>query len=339
MRNPNGYGSIINLGKGRRRPFGVRVTRSYEKGPDGTFRQKYDWLGYFKTKKEALGFLAKFNEHRQPVTEFSSITFAKAWENYLYRNPIEPGTSRYNSYTSAYKKCEVLYNRKMQDLRLTDLEDVFVEHQGSSASSLTNIKIVMIFIFNWAIQNDVINKNYAEMVDIRRFKAKETENHHRIPTETVMEMWKKSEEFKLELMYIYTGCRANELLQLPKANVDLINQYFKIDKSKTKAGIRIVPIADCVLPFFKYYFAHSEGNNLINVSYANYSKNFMAKLPGFKPHDTRVTCKSLLVEAKVPEVISKKILGHNIGNVSGDIYTQLEPKTLLEAVNSIKLSV
>ena len=71
------------------------------------------------------------------------------------------------------------------------------------------------------------------------FKAKEnlkTITEYR--QKTVMEMWKKSEEFKLELMYIYTGCRANELLQLPKANVDLINQYFKIDKSKTKAGYK-----------------------------------------------------------------------------------------------------
>lgn len=334
MRNPNGYGSVVNLGKGRRRPFGVRITRSYKVADDGTFKQKYEWLGYFRTKREAVQFLAKFNEKQRPIG-YEKVTFEQAWEYYIDKYPLEEGSSRYSSYTAAYKKCEPLYQRTMESLKLKDLEDVLETLPKASASSINNIKIVMTFVFNWAIQNDIIDKNYAEMLDVKNYISKKTENHKRISTETVKQLWKDKDKYKLELMFIYTGVRANELLELHKADVDLSQQCFYVRKSKTRSGIRTVPIADCVLPFFKEYYEHSDGDLLVKISYQNYKKKFKVKLPGYTPHDTRVTCKSLLVEAKVQDIVSKKILGHNIGDVSGDIYTQLEPKALLEAVNSI----
>ncbi len=60
MRNPNGYGSVVYLGKNRRKPYAVRVTNGY-KEVNGRFRQQYKYLGYFEKSKEANMFLANYN--------------------------------------------------------------------------------------------------------------------------------------------------------------------------------------------------------------------------------------------------------------------------------------
>ena len=64
-------------------------------------------------------------------------------------------------------------------------------------------------------------------------------------------------------MLIYTGVRITEFLELKKENVNLKEQYFDVIKSKTENGIRRVPIADCVLPFFKNWYEYSEIDTLL----------------------------------------------------------------------------
>ena len=43
----------------------------------------------------------------------------------------------------------------------------------------------------------------------------------------------------------------------------------------------------------------------------------------------------MMISAGVQEPVVQKIVGHSGGNVTRDVYTQLEIKTLLEAVNKI----
>lgn len=62
---------------------------------------------------------------------------------------------------------------------------------------------------------------------------------------------KEDKWYQIPLILIYTGLRIGELLELEKENINLEEQYFDVVKSKTESGIRRVPIADCILPFFK----------------------------------------------------------------------------------------
>ena len=66
-------------------------------------------------------------------------------------------------------------------------------------------------------------------------------------------LWELKDDpfYQTVLMLIYNGCRLSELLDLEKKNVHLEEQYFDVILSKTENGIRKVPIADKVLPFYK----------------------------------------------------------------------------------------
>ena len=58
MRLPNGYGGIVKLSGKRRKPYAVRITTEYTDNGG----QKYKYLDYFATRREALACLEEYNK-------------------------------------------------------------------------------------------------------------------------------------------------------------------------------------------------------------------------------------------------------------------------------------
>lgn len=85
------------------------------------------------------------------------------------------------------------------------------------------------------------------------------------------------------MIYIYTGLRATELLELKKKDVDLKNRVFKVVRSKTDTGIRTVPIADKIYPFFETMYNANNSEYLITtlsgeeMLYRNYRDTFLSR--------------------------------------------------------------
>lgn len=125
-------------------------------------------------------------------------------------------------------------------------------------------------------------------------------------------------------------------------------QYFDVIASKTESGIRRVPIADKVLPFFKGWYESSPCEYLLHTpegeqfKYRNYYDSYFVPLMenlglSQTPHCTRHTCISLLAEAKVDQTTIKKIVGHaGAMTLTEKVYTHLDVNELIEAVNKMK---
>ena len=335
MRNHNGYGGIVDLGKNRRKRYAVRVTNNYTSSilsPGGTFKQKYKYIGYYATAKETKKALAEYNENFTP-TKYIDITFTEVWELWSLRNLTDETTSRYRSYSAAYNKCRPLYNLRMTDIKLNNLQTLIDNCSGLSKSTINNIKIVMNFIFLWALKNDVVKKNYVDFIELP--DAKEVQNHKRFTANDVAHLWDNTSLYMPVLMYIYTGVRPAELISLKKSDVNIPRQYFDITKSKTAAGIRTVPIADKVLSFFKHYMSTTPGERLVPFTYKELLNFYREHLKTHTPHDTRSTFVLLLTEANVSETVIQKIVGHSSNSVTRKVYTQLDITALLDAVNKI----
>lgn len=147
-------------------------------------------------------------------------------------------------------------------------------------------------------------------------------------------------------MLLYTGCRISELLDLKKEHVNLKEHYFNIVHAKTAAGIRIVPIADKVLPFFEYWYSLNDCEYLLSTpeskhfTYRNYFDSYWSPLVevlniDHTPHCTRHTCISMLTVAGVDDKVIKKIVGHKGQSVTEVVYTHFEIEELLDAINRI----
>lgn len=87
MRNPNGYGSIINLGKGRRKPFAIRMTVGY----DDQGRQIRKYLGYYKTRRETM---EQLNLMTAMAITPETLTLKK-YSNFGLKNTTRPSKKKH----------------------------------------------------------------------------------------------------------------------------------------------------------------------------------------------------------------------------------------------------
>ena len=125
-------------------------------------------------------------------------------------------------------------------------------------------------------------------------------------------------------------------------------QYFDVIASKTENGIRKVPIADKLLPFYtewyhrfpdsEYLFATPEGKHFLYRNYKDSYYTVIMEQIGIKwsPHCTRHTTISMMKEHRVDETTSKKSVGHSGAmTLTEKVYTHLDVQILVDAVNQI----
>ena len=134
---------------------------------------------------------------------------------------------------------------------------------------------------------------------------------------------------------------------MQKENINLEERFFTVIKAKTRSGIRTVPIAEKIYPFFYLNYNNSSSEYLISDEthdcftyqhYYNYHwKKFLNSIGlGYHlPHETRHTCVTLLTLAHIEDKLIKRIIGHAGSSVTEKVYTHFELKQLLDAINQI----
>lgn len=351
MKLPNGYGSVVKLSGKRRKPYQVRKTVGwhYDEAKD---KQVQDMItiGYAATRAEGLQMLADYNNNPFD-TKAAKMTFSDVYEEWSKRKFPTISESNVKGYTAFYKSCESLYNKVFKDIKLVDLQTV-IDTCGKNFPTLKKIKVLFNQLFDYALKNDICNKDYSSFVDIVQYKDRNPNKYNRNKFEKneIDIIWKQKEDkyYQIVLMLLYSGVRISEMLDLKKANVHLNEQYFDVICSKTENGIRKVPIADKVLPYYKAwyescpeceYLLHTEDGK--HFEYRNYYDSYFKPLMeqlciNRTPHCCRHTCISMLAEAGINQTIIKKIVGHSGAmTLTEKVYTHFDVKELVDAINKI----
>ena len=294
-------------------------------------------------KPKALNALADYNQNPFDV-DSARRTFSEIyelWYKEFITEDTNPNTKR--QYNAAYKQCSMLYNRKMSDIKIIDMQRV-LDNCNNGYQSVRRIKILLNKIYEYCIFHDMLHNNLAEKLKINA-KSDETKRARREFSESEINLlWEYSnlDSVKIVLMLIYSGVRVSELLDLKISNVNLDEQTFFVESSKTDSGVRTVPIADKVLPFWQKFISDSQcGHVLNNTNGKPLKRNYWTPLQndlGFDHtiHETRHTCISMLVSANVNHTIIKKIVGHKSKmDLTEKVYTHINPKELVNAINKI----
>ena len=334
----------------RRKPWIVQKTIGWEwDEAKGKNIQKLATIGYAATKAEGIQMLAEYNNNPFDI-KASKITFQEVYERWSKENFPTISDSNVKGYEASYKVCGTVYNKVFKEMKLADLQFV-VDTCDKNYPTLKKLKSLFSQLYDYVMKNDICNKNYSVFVDIAKFKDKNPDkrNRNKFTKAEVKRLWELAEDpyYQIVLMLIYNGCRISEFLDLKKDDVHLDEQYFDVIASKTENGLRKVPIADKLLPFYKVWFEGSRCEYLLHTpdqkhfDYRNYYDSYFTPLMeqiGFdhKPHDTRHTCISMLTEAHVDQTMIKKIVGHSGAmTLTERVYTHLDIETLVEAINKI----
>ncbi len=293
--------------------------------------------------------LADYNKNPFNISA-SKITFQELFEKWSKCKFPTISQSNKNGYNASYSLCGTLYNQAFKDIKLANLQHV-VDNCGKNYPTLRKLKVLFGQMYEYAMKNDICNKDYSEFVDIVKYKDRNPNKRDRnkFTKEDIDRLWEQKDDkyYQIVLMLIYTGVRISELLELKKENVFLNEQYFDVLSSKTENGIRKVPIADKILPFFKAWYNDTDSKYLLHTEngepfkYRNYYDSYFSPLMenlGLEqtPHCCRHTCISMLAEAKVDQTTIKKIVGHSGAmTLTEKVYTHLDVKELINAINKI----
>ena len=320
MRMPNGFGSVVNLGKNRRRPWAVRFTVAW--GNDK--KQKYKYLSYHEKRKDALAALISYNKKPFDLDR-ASVTFAEVFEAWAGRKFSELGKHSVRNYKSIYRKCEGLYSIPFRELKTAHLQAVV--DANKSLAHVTLLKVLFGQLYGYALKNDLCEKDYSQFVEIPT-KEKKVE---KVPftSAEVSTLWKHKDEpfVDLVLILLYTGMRISELIEMKIEDINLDESYM-IGGVKTAAGRnRIIPIHAEIMPLVKaqyspnkkYLFQSVRGNKLQYNYFA--AKKF-----------TPLMEKSQADRVGLNGTILKKIVGH----ANGDITVHYTHKDITEILEEIK---
>ncbi len=336
MKLANGYGSIYKLSGRRRKPWIVRLPYSEESRMKGEKRQI---LGYYSTKKEALTSLAEY--HKNPELYLNKETTLKTvyelWSPLHYKT-LNPGTVK--NYVNAYKNLGDLVNIPINEIRLHHLQSLVDSFKPILAKQ---VKVLLGMLFDYAVMNDMCQKSYVKGIVLPKIEKQVQRTLY--TREEIKKLWKYSEDLnaRYSLIQLYTGMRIGEVIQMKKDNIHIEERYM-IGGSKTKAGIdRIIPICEKLLPIIKDLAEKSTSERLMNdyrdkTTVIKMGDIFRKKIGMSKhgSHDCRYTFVSLMEEKGVPLLTTQKIIGHSAKNLTQDLYTKKDIKSLLEAVDKLE---
>ncbi len=335
MRAENGFGSIVKLSGARRKPYAVRITTGWKNG-----KQIRKYLGYYKTQPEALLALAEYHKNGYDV-DLSKLTLNEVYDRWIHR--IEPNVSKnvLNSHNMAKMRFDRMGNAPIVKLKADQLQD-WMDNIDLSPGSKKRLKSTMIQLWKYAIKNDIVNKNYAESIEIHE----KVEKTGKVFTEKEISiLWDEVDNPVAQwiLILMYTGMRIGELLAMTTDTIYL-DKHYMVGGLKSEAGTdRVIPLHDKILPLVekqmgkaKYLMRDEKGRKL---SYAKALEQFKMFMMEHKwehlPHDTRKTAVSMMHSSGIPIEVIRVIVGHSGKGVTERVYLYKTPYELVEFINKI----
>lgn len=345
MKLPNGFGSIYKLSGKRRKPYRATITVGYKDNGSQIRRT----IGYFETRTDAINALTEYHEDPQAYKN-KDILFKDLYNIFYKRKENENlSESSMKAYDYVYSKCTSLENRVFAELRTEDYLNL-MEAMKMTYSIKKKFKILLSQMYDVAIENDLMNKNYADFIKVRRSDNDVKHTKNIFTKEEIDLLFEKAEHIKncdTILMMIYSGIRVGELLKIKKTDVDLEDHSF-IAGIKTEAGKnRYIPIHDKIYPFFKRRLEMDLDSEYLIVgtkkdeeyNYRTYRDTFdiaMEQL-GMKhtPHECRHTFATLMDNAGANKNSITKIIGHTSYVTTSKFYTHKDKDELKKAISNI----
>ncbi len=349
IKKANGMGSVYKLQGNRRKPWVACVTVSYKR-KDGMRHQKRKIIGYYETEEMAEFSLWNYNKNPAlyaEIEKLGTITFENVymeWSSTKYRNISQTAI---NGYKAAYARCSSIWNVRMSDLRAMHFQRIMDESTLSLSSDL-KLRSLMMLVCEYAVQNDIIQKNYAKYVIINR--KEDYPEIHKPFTEWEIEKLFDHENIPFVdtiLIMIYTGFRVGELFNIRREDVDVQNMTIR-GGSKIEAGKnRLVPVHEKIQKYVMDYYLQgheyliSDADTRKKFNYHMYRNQYFDKIMDMLemehlPHDCRHTFATRLSNYGANSTCIKKLIGHSSYTTTEKIYTHKDVAQLRRAISTLK---
>ena len=338
MKRPNGSGSIIKLSGNRRRSFGARLTVGFNKD---TGYPIYKFIGYAESWDEANAILVRYSENRYDLDR-ADITTEELYNLLLEKRADKFAQNTLKAWKKGFNHIKPLHSMRYRAVRAYHMRDC-INARGKGYATQGHVKGLLCQLDRLALEYEVINICYSALVSIDKTPPTSKKPFAEGEIKSLWANIDKVECADLALFLIYTGLRADELLNLKKENVDLANSRLYISKSKTESGMRYVPLHSKIVPLVEGRYESDDSEYLFDFGTQNYMnlyyrwKRLCKSLSlNHNPHDARHTLRSRLDSAGANKVCIDLMMGHKSKDVGERTYTH---KTFEEIRSAMELIV
>lgn len=364
----NGCGSVYKRADIRSRPWVAVSPARYVADPEtGKLKTVRETIGSYRTARDAKDALEEFR--RNPTTKLN-ITFSmlyKEWSAVAYRN-ISKQTQ--DNYTAAYAKFTSLYNEKFRELRTAQYQEVIdyyaaphpaIDQQGRpkpgtngehltapglSVSSLSKMKFLLTQLYDYALQNDIVNKNYASFLVLPKAEKTEKDCFNDLELNKIEKAVGVVPYADCILLMCYTGFRITEFLELRPLSYDP-NERILTGGKKTDAGKnRVVPVHPKVQGILDEWLGKGGEAIICNTQGKAFRAEYFRRrcyYPALEaigvrrltPHATRHTFATRLSAAGARPEDIQALAGHEDYEITANTYIHQNVETLRKAIEML----
>lgn len=311
MKRPNGSGGVRKLSGRRSKPYQAVVSNGYVIDASGKVQRKQVSLGVFRTKKEALAALADWQtlplnmDHRQ-------MTFRQIYEIVF---PTFPYSLRKTLGQAAITRIGPIADMRIIDIRKREIEIISQSVSGMSKSVQARTKRLVSEVFKWALEDDIIVKDYSRFMTFMNTKSKKERTAlEQSEIKLIMDgnepLWK---------VMLYTGMRISEAVKMDKEHIYEENGIlcFHVWDAKTSAGNRVIPVHSAIIPLLDH------GYPLLTKRNQNrYLEEFKTLNIPHTSHDLRRTFSTYGKKCGMDDFYRRALLGHAQVTLTDEVYTQ-----------------
>lgn len=296
---------------------------------------------YFKTYNEAYAALLEYN--KDPYDFDSLITINDLYKLWypIYEAKVTPETAR--GMVGAWKRCEPIKEMYVKDVRARHCKNCI--DSAVSYATKRNIHTLLNQMFDYALENDMTDRNYARAVKLAAPEESTDPKHIAFTDEEISILWQNADDSTVRMILVqcYSGWRPSELINIRSEDVDLDN-WTMTGGMKTAAGKnRLVPIHEKIKDLVKR--AKDDGDEYLfspHMTYNTYKNKFYCVLellklnPEHKPHDPRKTFVTKCKKYGVNEYAIKYMAGHSIRDITEKVYTERDSTFLREELAKVQ---
>ena len=282
----------------------------------------------------------------------------KALETYKSATQgLQSMIDRYNKYVSPY-----IGKKPIKSIKSVECQQILNSCEGMSYSHCSKLKQELSFIFEKAVENQIIPTNPAKKLSMPKYTKGVRRSITEYEREHLMSCIEKDQAYLLFYIMLTCGCRPEEAINLIGNDIDHKNRLLHIRGTKTKNSDRRVPISDAlydrirhVKPFepispnrrgnkhsessYKRLCEHLRRDMNISMGCKVYRNELIPPLPlaeDFVPYCLRHTYCTDLCKAGVDVRIAQKLMGHANISITAEIYTHIDVNDIKSAGAKLK---
>ena len=361
IKRENGTGSVYKRSDLKNRPW-VAVTPATDNLPP----QIIDHYATSQQAKDAL------DDYRKNPTTKLNITVEQIYEEWQPLGCKDKSKQLADSYHAAWIKLKPLYDVKFRELRTAQMQSIIdalqkerpkLDKDGKpivkddkavmlspmSYSSLHDIKVMMGLMYKYAMQNDIVNKNYAEFLVLPKKEKGVKDCFNDLELKKIENAVGKVKFADCIYFMCYTGLRITEFLTLTKFSVHEKDGVCALYGGiKTEAGKnKVVPVHHKIKSILDDWnakdgdtiFCRPEGRKYTAKNFREYCFYPALEKIGITrkltPHATRRTFATMMSGANVREEDFIAMMGHTEYSVDIDSYILQSAEKLQKSIEMI----